>query len=374
MIGFIGKGAYKEVEYRLNGSVYRSSLAIMPISAEFKPDKIHIIGTAESQWELLKGIDYEKILIPAGNSEKEFWEMMDILSDKIDLSHSEVAFDITHCFRTIPFFVVIFIRFMKFFDETAEIKHIFYANIESKEIIDLKPLLDLLDWIDATSIFLNSGELENLCSLVAKAEREAGPEEKKEKPSQLKNLRKIMKELAAITQMTYVPQFGEISKSLADLMSDKNFELEARNQLKPIYYLMPKIREMLDKFKAESEWETQLKIASWYLENKKPSQALIVLREAIITHQCLKAEKDPYDTKQRSQIEEELNKAVKAESKMDIHRLWDRVSQHRNKVAHALMRRRENIDPEKAIRTTRNYLKEAFEVMTGMTERSHHEN
>ncbi|PMP94017.1 MAG: hypothetical protein C0168_10305 [Candidatus Aminicenantes bacterium] len=371
IISFIGKGDYKEVEYQLNGRRIKSRLAIIPIKELFGPEEIYVIGTEESKWSELNGIDYKKVIIPAGNSEKEFWQMMDILSENIKLTNSDVAFDITHCFRTIPFFVVIYIKFMKFIEPTAEIKHIYYANLDNKSILDLKPLLDMLDWVDAASIFKQNGDLEHLSILVTKNLREAFMGEKQTSASSLKKLNKIMKELSAITKMTYVPQLGEISNSFSELLADAEFKSETKRYLKPLYYLLPKVEEMIEKFKASTEWESQLKIASWYLDNNRPSQALIVLREAIITHQCLKGGMDPYDSDVRREIEETLNKAVKTKSEMPIYQLWDKVSQHRNKVAHALMRRRENINPEKAIRTTAEYLKEASKILP---ERSEDEN
>jgi len=362
LISFLGTGNYQKVKYQLNGQSYESDLSILPISSYFNPDKIYIIGTKDSRWEMVANLNYERLEIPAGKSADEFWQMFDLLLKNISISESEVAFDITHCFRSIPFFVVIFVKFIKFMKKSIEVSHIFYGILDQKtnesQIIDLRPLSDLLDWMEAIASLKKYGDLDDLCILTERAEKQIRKQGIKE-PLKLANLKKQLKELADITKMTYVPQLGEISGVLTQLLDDETLRQETNVYLKPLSLLLPELKDMIGRFKKPTEWEAQLEAAKWYLENKKPSQALLVLREAIVTYVCLAYGIDPYEREKREEVEKKLGEAVKSKSQEPLHKLWDKVTQLRNKVAHALMKRRENIDPEKSIRKVNELINEA---------------
>ncbi len=366
LISFLGTGNYQKVKYQLNGQSYESDLSILPINEYFKPDKIYIIGTKDSRWELVANLNYERLEIPAGKSADEFWQMFDLLLQNISISESEVAFDITHCFRSIPFFVVIFIQFIKFMERSTEVSHIFYGILDQKtyesQIIDLRPLIDLLDWMEAIASLKKYGDLDDLCLLTERAEKQIRKQGINQ-PLKLVNLKKQLKELADITKMTYVPQIGEISSVLTQLLDDETLRQETNVYLKPLSLLLPELKDMIGRFNKPNEWEAQLEAAKWYLENKKPSQALLVLREAIVTYACLASAVDPYERDKREEVEKKLGEAVKSKSQASLHKLWDKVTQLRNKVAHALMKRRENIDPEKSIRNVNKLIKEAEKVM-----------
>ncbi|MBC7362147.1 MAG: TIGR02221 family CRISPR-associated protein [Candidatus Aminicenantes bacterium] len=365
LISFLGTGNYQKVQYQLNGQSYESQLSIIPINNYFKPDKIYIIGTKDSRWEMVESLKHERIEIPAGKSADEFWQMFDLLSKNITVKESEIAFDITHCFRSIPFFVVVFIQFIKFLEKSTEVRHIFYGILDQKtnesHIIDLRPLMDLLDWMEALASFRKYGDLDDLCRLVERAEREI--RQAGEKDSKLRLLKKDLMELTAVTKMTYIPQLGEISEALTQLMEDETLGSEIENYLKPLGILLSELKTMIQRFKKPTEWEAQLEVARWYLENKNPTQALLVLREAIISYKCLEMNLDLYDSKQRETTEKVLGQAVKNKSKEPLCVLWNQVSQARNKVAHALMRKREDIDPNRAIKKVFSLLEEASSII-----------
>lgn len=366
LISFLGTGNYQKVKYQLNGQSYESDLSILPINDYFKPDKIYIIGTRDSRWELVANLNYERLEIPAGKSADEFWQMFDLLLQNISISESEVAFDITHCFRSIPFFVVIFIKFIKFMKKSIEVSHIFYGILDQKtnesQIIDLRPLSDLLDWMEAIASLKKYGDLDDLCLLAERAEKQIRKQGIKQ-PLKLANLKRELKELTDITKMTYVPQLGEISEVLTQLLADETLRSETETYLKPLNLLLPELKDMIGRFKKPTEWEAQLEAAKWYLENKKPSQALLVLREAIVTYNCLASGIDPYERERREEVEKKLGEAVKSKSQEPLHKLWDKVTQLRNKVAHALMKRRENIYPDRSMRKVDELINEAEFVM-----------
>lgn len=363
LISFLGKGKYEKIVYKIDGKEYESELSIYPIKEEFKPDKIYVIGTSESSWDLLRDFQYERIIIPYGRSAEEFWEIIDILIEGLELKNSEVAFDITHCFRSIPFFVVIFIKFLKYISENTLINHIYYGILESKQIIDLRPMVDLLEWLDALSSFKKTGDLDGFCAMMDRAERDIKKQFKDKVELRLRKLKKSLTDLSAIAKMTYVPQLDEISRSLFGLIIDPEIEGEAKVYLKPLSLLLPEIKNMLEKFRAETVWQAQLKIARWYLENNKPSQAVLVLREAVVSYQCCKNGYDPYEKEYRDRVENEMS-LQRMHSKDPLIKFWNRVIDTRNNVAHVLMKKMvKNIDPERAVKTVANLIEEAEKIL-----------
>lgn len=365
LISFLGTGNYKKVKYQLNGQEKESELSIIPIVDFFQPDKIYVIGTKDSRWELIEGLSYERLEIPAGKSGDEFWKMFDLLAQNIAIQEADIAFDITHCFRSIPFFVVILIQFIKFLEKSAEIRHIFYGYLDQKtedsHIIDLRPLMELLDWMEALASFRKYGDLDDLCRLVERAEKDIRQQGGTE--SRLRNLKKDLRELNAITKMTYVPQLGEISETLSGLLADPSLSHETEEYLKPLHILLPELRKMIKRFKRKTEWEAQLETARWYLENKNPSQALLVLRETIVTFICDKEKLDPYDKKVREQIEKKLNEE-RMFSHEPIIKFWNEVIDPRNNVAHVLMKRQDkNIDPKAAMRKVHSLINKAEVIL-----------
>ena len=368
LISFLGAGNYQEVTYHYNGKSYLSKLALEPIKSIYQPEKIYIIGTNDSKWELVNKYSFEKIKIPTGKSSDEFWEIFSALCQKTSIKNSQIAFDITHCFRSIPFFVVIFIQFIKFIEKSAEIKHIFYGYLdsESKEstIIDLKPITELLDWMEAVSSLQKYGDLSELSQLLNKKYKNIRTN--KDDNLYFKGLKKLsnnLEKLNKITKMTYVPQLGDIAETLSEIISNPQLKEVIRNYLKPLEIIMPQLENLSKRFKKKSVWESLIEVTKWYIDKNNPTQALLVLRETIVTYIAEQKGVDAYDKNQRDIIEKELNDNRKS-SPEPIHKLWNKIIDARNNVAHALMKRTDlKIKPDKALNKVRELLEETQEVL-----------
>ncbi len=368
LIAFLGAGPYHETTYAVDDKQYRSKVAFMPIFDHFSPvNSLYVIGTRESCWEMLTDFPYNRIEIPYGRNEADFWKMFDILTDKIDIKHSEVIFDITHCFRAIPLFTAIYIRFIRYMEPTAHFSHIFYGSFERDipvtPVVDLAPVLELLDWIDATNSFIKYGELEELSNKIKTINDRVWKEHSNAKPRTLGEFSKRLRRLANLSRLTYIPLFSETSKELSDLLKDKTFREESLRFLKPFSLLSDTLLRFTDRFTKPLLWETHLEVARWYLENKRPTQALLVLREVILTYLCEKDGCDAYDYKARDQREKKLNEERKV-SRDPVVKLWGKVTDARNRVGHALMKRhKKDISVNKAITEVDHLMKETEKVL-----------
>lgn len=368
LVSFLGKGNYREVVYRIDGHEYHSKLSIWAIKKAFSPEKIYVIGTKDSRWDLLQELnlkDVKQIIIPPGRNEKELWEIIDIISHEVALESSDVIFDITHCFRSIPLFLVVLIKFLKFFNNNVDIDKILYGYLDesSREsmIVDLAPLVELLVLIDAVNSFERYGDPQDICFLISNKEKKY----REEFPRSLREIKKLLIELGAIIKMTYVPRLNKVAEKMDEVLQ-KLEEEQARNEVniyfKSLSYMFDRFKMMARRFKIDQDWQAQLEVARWYNENRHPSQALLTLREALITYGCSRENKDPYKPENRAQVEDEYNRK-RMHSDEPIYKLWNKVIDYRNKTAHILTIESSKIKPETAIEKVGNLIKEAFEIL-----------
>ncbi len=363
LISFLGSGDYEEVNYLIDGRQFKSSLSLYPIIESYHPDVIYVIGTKESKWNLIERLNYQRVEIPSGRNEEELWEIFRKISDEVTVENTDIIFDITHCFRSIPFFAVLLARFLCFLNKQTEIRNIFYGFLDRQtresRIVDLVPLLEMLDVIDSINSLEKYGDLKDFSQLLSRKQKNL----KNRFPESLRKIKSVLERLNAITEMTYIPQLREIAESLDSLLKDQNLLLEASQHFRALSFLKSRLQSLADRFKIKPEWKAQLEIARWYHENRHSSQALLVLREAIITYFCQLEGKDFYDNEKREEVEKRLNEARK-EPKNEIEKLWDKIAQHRNKTAHVLMRSDSlSMDADRARKRVKDYIKEAENLL-----------
>ncbi|EDP72904.1 TIGR02221 family CRISPR-associated protein, partial [Hydrogenivirga sp. 128-5-R1-1] len=162
LISILGAGNYKETVYSFGDIQEKTDYVLSVIEKAVKPDKIYIVGTEQSRWELAdKSIkDYEKVVIPFGTNHQEFWKMFEILS-KLDVENKDIYMDLTHGFRSIPLFIS---TVMNFFEKVknAKIKGVYYGMFEVKTdvkpVVDMLPILEMNKWIEGYTLYKEYGD------------------------------------------------------------------------------------------------------------------------------------------------------------------------------------------------------------------------
>ncbi len=368
LIAFLGNSNYEETSYLIEGKSYKSRLAFIPIQSHFSPiETTYVIGTRESKWEMVGELPHTPILIPYCRREEDFWELFDILTTAIDLRQSQVIVDITHCFRSIPVFAALYVRFVRSIEPTANFSHLLYGAYEREApetpLINLVPILELLDWADATSSFIRYGELEGLTHLIRNRSDSIWKSGQGQKPTKLGSLSSKLEALSNLAGLTYVPLLPAISREISEGLRDDTCKNEISQHVKPIGLIVDRLIEHVERFSRPSHWESHLAAAGWYLENNRQSQAIIVLREAIVTYLCEQDKCDVYDLEERKKREDYLNDR-RERSNEPIVVLWQRVTDARNRVGHALMKKtNKEISPGKAVRQVKELIKQAQEVL-----------
>lgn len=371
LIAFLGNTQYQETTYQIENKKYRNQLSFIPLYKHFSPiDTAYVIGTKESRWEMLKEFSHIPIVIPYGRSEDEFWNMFDILTANLKLKNTEVIFDITHCFRAIPLFTAIYIRLLKHIEPSAIFSHIFYGILEKGQtitpIVDLVPTVELFDWIDATTSFIKYGELEDLSIKMKIVNDKIWKGDIKEKPKILGEFARRLKELSDLSRLTYVPLLPQTSKEMSELLNREESRKEILDYVKPFSLLIDSLITYTIRFAKPSIWESHLEAAKWYLENKRPTQSLLVLRETILTSLCEKDGCDPFDLISREKREKELYEQRRTSK--PLIKLWSKITEARNKAGHALMgRTAKDLSAAKAIRKVESLIEETERILGGIS-------
>ena len=130
----------------------------------------------EKSWPILEALNdprIEPVDIPDGRDSAEMWEIFTRLTGAVEEGDT-VIFDITHAFRSIPFFVFLAVAFLKSAYENVTIERVLYGALgldDPAPVIDLTEFAGLLDWMSATDHFVRSGNSQALAERVEAAGR-----------------------------------------------------------------------------------------------------------------------------------------------------------------------------------------------------------
>ena len=204
-LSFLGKSIYRPTYYidrniqKEDGISENRFVQVATISnycRDFKEDdKIFILTTNEAlhNWEEAKHKSFsgdwvlydsleksigeiglkvkaENINIKDGESTEELWEVFQTIYDLIE-ERDELIFDITHGFRTLPMFVVVFLNYAKLL-KNVKVQGIYYGNFEARykfgdkefsPIWNLESFVALQDRTNAANIFLKTAWTSNFC-------------------------------------------------------------------------------------------------------------------------------------------------------------------------------------------------------------------
>jgi len=204
LVTFLGTGNYSEAVYCL-GELRATGTAYVgrALAELLKPREVAVLATEEA--EQRHGDGLKKALragnhpaprfvrIPVGRAPAEFWQQFEVLKTELRGSQGSVMLDITHGFRSQPFFAAAVATFVHAVDETPPNLRVCYAAYEAKDadtgvapIWELSEFIALLDWSRALAMFLKTGRAEDaadatqrLGGALAKAWAEGGKQGKR---------------------------------------------------------------------------------------------------------------------------------------------------------------------------------------------------
>lgn len=185
ILSALGTGAYREATYHFEGqdSTVRTGFFAAALAQWYPEARVVILATQGA----LKGPNGEHLTrrlpnaevvsIPNGATEQECWDLFNAVAAAVP-EGEEVIFDITHGLRHLPmlgFLVLSYLRVVK----RVQIRRVLYGALELTprnvpagqealtQVVDLTPLVTLLDWAQAAKRFEDTGDASMFQPLLA---------------------------------------------------------------------------------------------------------------------------------------------------------------------------------------------------------------
>ena len=339
LITVLGTGKYEPVTYRWNDHIYETSFVQEAFVHWLKPEVTCVLLTEkarETHWNnlcqrLQEHTQTVAIDIPDGKHESELWQIFTAISDAVH-EGDEIAFDITHGFRSLPVLALLTIAYLKQIKQ-VKVRYILYGAFDAKDeqgtpVFDLTPFADLLEWLVAAKMFTATGDSSELGRLIQEVQNDAYRNRGaygENLPRALKNFGIALEEVSNDLLLARVPNLPKSGINLIE--KQKRASAEVSDWTPPLTLLLDKIADAYEPFQDDS-LPTQAKLIRWYLNHNHIVQAMTLAREWVVSYHLHKEGKDWRDAAARKQMENQLNESLKQEA------LWSDIITIRNDLAH----------------------------------------
>jgi CRISPR-associated DxTHG motif protein len=387
IVTFLGKNriptTYVHKERIYKGEVFAEALR------EFcEYDTMLVCITEEARantWPVLEALNDERIKpidIPTGRNTEEMWKTFQTITEYVN-EGDRVIFDITHGLRSLPFLVFLFAAYLKA-AKNVTIEAIYYGGLElgkSKEgipapVIDLSEFVSMIDWLTATTRFVEIGDGQALASLLKNAMPSSS--ELRDNPSTRPirdNLKKSAEAIENISLALSVTRPIETMRSATELEQIlKQAAPSFANRAKPFSLLSDKVVQEYGQFALPNPTDEaalsenlrlQFQMVKWYIDRNQLVQAVTLAREWLVSILALRFGEPMFDhPKGRKYVEAALNNAVEknkphprpiTDSRCDeqfaalseageLASVWSKMTELRNDIAHVGM----NLKPQDA--------------------------
>lgn len=346
-------------------------------------EKITVFLTPQAEqyenWQKLKetlsnltNVSVEAVQINSGQSEEDFWHLFDAVVNSVK-SESEIIFDITHAFRSIPFLAFLATAFLQK-AKAVTVKSIYYAAFERNQpqtpIIDLTPALELLDWLTATNRFVETGDGQLLANLlktkIPSNEELSHNLEARELKGNFQRAAETIEAISIALAITRPLETMTSATKLEDALAKASPSFAQKAQ--PFSLLTEKIVKEYGQFallkpseqsQIPQNLHRQLQMIKWYIDRQQIVQAITLAREWIVSILAFKFNEDILNHSiGRKYVEIALNNASEKQKENpreikpercdeqleslpeadELVRLWSVMTEIRNDIAHVGMK------------------------------------
>jgi len=327
-VSFLGFNKYEETTYlhpQENRGV-KTPFFQEALVEFYKPETLYVLLTKtveteiprnanETNWEALQKrlngkVNLQPIKnIPERNSPEDVWSIFQEITQNLQ-QEDEVIFDITYSFRSLPVVVLLAISYLRVV-RNVNIKGLIYGAYEAKNkeknetpTFDLLPIVSLLNWTTATDQFIQTGNGEDLASLL----HSSNP--------QTENLASSIKGIAQGLQLLRPMDVMREASLLPELIVEATPIVS--QSVPPFATLLERVEKDYGDFglanpeeytnNSKASLVRQLKMIEWYAQKGQIVQSLSMAREWLPSLLCYHFKLDPQIEKpNRSEMELLLN-------------------------------------------------------------------
>ncbi|MCS6962927.1 MAG: TIGR02221 family CRISPR-associated protein [Thermoflexus sp.] len=321
---FLGAGRYEEAIYEVDAAgepfEHRTRFAPVATASFLRPQEVRLFLTEGAKGQHGEAIERElqalsiavrPIPIPDGRGLAEWWGIFEAIVREARATEGvPLAFDITHGFRHFPILGLLAAAFLQSAYRVA-LGGIFYGAYEMRRaggegepprvpLLDLTPMLELLQWAVAADRFRRQGDARDLAELLKRLKGEIGRQGEREAAGHLNHLINGLEGLS-LALLLIRPLEGMTSAAWLGGRMD-----EAGGSLRNAAERWPGLRPLLaiwdqaqafrefaleDPLKRPEEFlRTGLRLARWYVEHDLGVQAVTWAREWLVTYAMVQKE------------------------------------------------------------------------------------
>lgn len=373
LVTFLGTGTYEETTYSVQDQDHprtcRTRFIARALAELFPVSEVVVLPTVEA-WEK-HGRDFEEQLgpfglktpvekfLPLGANTAELWQQFEHVKEVLRAdADTEILLDITHGFRSSPFFAAAAVAFTRLVDRNHLKMQIVYGAFEAGDaarnmtpVWDMTPFVELLDWSRSLMLFLHtgrvaelSGAIENLGRALKKAWYLGGQQGNRPVIASLgEALERFGEEIETVRTGSLLLGGPGNPSGVAQLLTELQRSREELPQhIPPVADVLDRLRGTVEKLRTEQrlsqpDGQRVLKaLASYYLEMGRYPEAAATIREAWITqHACSKS-----DCPGLPDFSDEHRKAAENAWYAANERLASEIAETRNDIQHAGYRSR----------------------------------
>jgi CRISPR-associated DxTHG motif protein len=373
LLTFVGTNRYETTTYVWQNLRCETKFVAEALTSWLSADKVVVFLTRDAfeheNWEqlsqLLQGMEVQTVSIPDGRTEQEIWEIFEAVVSSVEQG-DEIAIDVTHAFRSLPMVLVAVAAFLRTV-KAVRVRHIFYGCYMKDEpespVIDLNLLLELLDWMEATRRFKETGDARWIGEKLRSTQDRLRREHKGE-PTELKSAGRQLIALSMALHLARPIEAADAAKQLQGLLPKASGEIQT--WAKPFSLLLNDLQAQVERLACENtdildsqHLEKQLQFIEQLQRYGLVTQATQMAREWVVNWAIWYSKGkvdlpsgDWLDKDVRDEIERVLNSgfADKQEPKPAewlkncevtsiLRKLWPALPDLRNDFAHCGMRK-----------------------------------
>lgn len=403
LVTFLGTGKYGKTLYESSeGDDLHTEYVAHAIARLWAVDEVIVLAT-EMAWQThgeglkqaLNGqpeLDLRKI--PDGKTQAELWEQLDILLEALRVpEETELLLDITHGFRSQPFFAAGALGLLRMAGtlEGVQVRVLYgrYLQEESERspIWDLTPMMELLDWAHGAAVLSATGQGSSLVAVAQQADNTlrrqlamAGQRNFPPTKPLIAAIEKFTQDLATVRIASIITGYAQDDSAKPKVCGSAQQLLDTLAQYREeATAALPALSVVLDQISVVAQGlparrlaspegdRAMARLARRYLELERYPEAAIVLREALVSRhapspEAIEVNCTGFDTNARQAAERRWGEANR-----DAQRA---VAEVRNDIEHGGFRHQ----PQSADKLTQNlhqlverHLTESGECAPGKT-------